>query len=214
MGIENATSTASAGIACCSLPLMGIENQFVLPPTVPAAIHLITPHGDRKHVLDWPFIYHAASLITPHGDRKPGRPPRSKVVELLCSLPLMGIENKYMTAMITTPMTALITPHGDRKLAGLFALVGYLDGHVLITPHGDRKLASYLNDHKDDLPPHYPSWGSKTPIVMESDASFWSVVDGCRRYVRQIAACGTIFAPEPRSGAGFVLKRRFGESQD
>ena len=100
------------------------------------ALSLITPHGDRKLVIDPVRRIAAAPLITPHGDRKPswsGSPSGrrwpthypswgSKTGETLAtllpggtSLPLMGIEN-HAVGGAGHGAAKLITPHGDRKL--------------------------------------------------------------------------------------------------
>ena len=144
MGIEN--SRWPLTMICwrsCSLPLMGIENVRCLHQREVHGSELITPHGDRKH---------ASSALAA------SRP-------FLASLPLMGIENLFVAARVSTS-ASLITPHGDRKLVGAVG-EGYRL-RDLITPHGDRKPRIPVDIEAPDPVTHYPSWGSKTRPIISS----------------------------------------------
>ena len=126
-----------------SLPLMGIGNARYVDAGGGDLVDLITPHGDRKHELDFDRRLRAEGLITPHGDRKLDRfADLSRVLGRL-----------------------LITHHGDRKRErGDRGPRSRPGGRHLITPHGDRKRSAWTTCATCSMT-HYPSWGSETSGV-------------------------------------------------
>ena len=168
MGIGNAAvSSRTAKPAWSSLPLMGIGNFRLLLQLTDEPL-LITPHGDRKrcgcvprtarsrtpHYPSWGSETLVSSsvapwtsvLITPHGDRKLFAPPaEGRIVAVVCSLPLMGIENLARTLRVSKAEISL-PPMGIGNVRGRRRP---FRGGRLITPHGDRKQGSRIREACD-----------------------------------------------------------------
>ena len=182
---------ASSSVPLVSLPLMGIGNARVVAQARRPAICLITPHGDRKrqtapriarsvsycHSLPLMGIgnFRARSVMT-EMTRASHYPswgsetivPVGRVRPAMSSLPLMGIGN-LVPARPRIVAHQLITPHGDRKPADGGQ---QRDAHRdLITPHGDRKPDCGHPTPRHRCASHYPSWGSETQEVPQSDGT-------------------------------------------
>ena len=137
MGIENRPLRIRVDREPVSLPLMGIENSVIQGRDTMSRLCLITPHGDRKLGGGGERGVVVPLLITPHGDRK--HSTRRLVLDLVDSLPLMGIENAVPCVITSSRFSRPSLP-----LMGIEN-----DGSQACTWSRTRT--------------HYPSWGSKTP---------------------------------------------------
>ena len=179
-GIRNSPEAiSSTQLNCVSLPLMGIRNPAVNPPTGILRL-LITPHGDQelaiatalacrawtslplmgiRNLLSNPDGPDGYSLITPHGDQeRQGR--RYLGSHRSHSLPLMGIRNATYRTYTGHSTNASLPLMGIRNTP---RPRDFLPVAQLITPQGDQERGQPHPATPPGQPAHYPSGGSGTP---------------------------------------------------
>ena len=163
-GSETTRKYAMPNNGSHSLPLMGIGN-LIDESLNRSALQLITPHGDRKHL-----ARHTLSQLR------------------ACSLPLMGIGNDVTgaskaTATDSLPLMGIGNPisHPPRSLATrslpLMGIGNYCAMWKRATCPAHSLPLMGIGNSRDLAAtachprPHYPSWGSETPLCAPSTFS-------------------------------------------